>query len=147
MVSQGTAPKRPNHGYDAAPKCSAIKADGKRCRSFATSDGFCYRHSPNVSNEHKQRAWRLGGKTPNGHRSRMRMLPPRLQMLYEDLEQAWVQTAAGDMAPTRASALASLANAMRNVFNDSVLEQRITDLEKVAPDDDGEALMEDGDVH
>ena len=50
-----TAPKKRNPGYESRAKCAAIRKDGGRCLSFAMTDGYCYRHSPNISDEHRRR--------------------------------------------------------------------------------------------
>lgn len=144
-MTQETAPRRPNPGYDSRPKCAAIKQDGTRCRSFSVDDaGYCYMHSSKESIvQHRKTAWRLGGYSSAKERRGRRLMPPHLAMLYDDLGTAWVQVADGTMPPSRGQALASIANAMRGVFNDSVMEQRLRDLESVAPDEGADAVVED----
>jgi hypothetical protein len=44
-------------------KCKFIKPDGIRCNSYAMSNhDFCWRHSPDVSDEEKQESLKKGGK-------------------------------------------------------------------------------------
>lgn len=121
------------------PRCQGIKAaDGKRCGSFRGPSGFCFNHDPRNTEEAKREARALGGYNSSRAARMQRMLPPRLRPIFHKLEEAMDAVVDGSMAPTRATALASLASASVRVLEAGELEERMRKIEASADDEEGD---------
>lgn len=106
-------------------RCRAIRKDGQPCQAWAVKDGLCVGHQPN-SNE-----GRAKGGTHSSKKHRLdAMLPLRLRPVLDLLESSLVQVYKGQLKPSQAQAIASLASATVRVIEAGVFEQRLLELEE-----------------
>jgi hypothetical protein len=68
------------------------------------------------------------------------LVPPRLTVVYERLEQALTEVHGGELDPKVAQAMASLARAMVNVLTAGELEERVRRLEAGVPSKERRSL-------
>ena len=121
-------------------RCEAARKDGQPCQAPALPDSpHCWAHDPWRA-EQRAEARRKGG-----HRSakilRLRgLVPPRLTVVYERLEQALTEVHGGELDPKVAQAMASLARAMVNVLTAGELEERVRRLEAGVPSKERRSL-------
>src|SRR5450756_295381 len=103
------------------PRCHGMRLYGEgRCQSFSGYNGFCSAHDPNGSlartrKENPQRFSRGGNKL-------MRLMPPRLRPVFEQLVVAMQDVYSGAITPSQATALAALATASVRVLQSGELE-------------------------
>jgi hypothetical protein len=115
-------PTNPKH------PCRATRRDGQPCQAPALADGLCFAHTPS------QAAARAAGQAKGGrHRAsvvRLRgLVPPRLIVVYEQLETALGEVHDGELEPRAAVAMAALARAMVAVLTAGETEERLRALE------------------
>ena len=108
-------------------RCREVKADGSRCRAWATASGLCIFHTPGG-----QEARRKGGMNSSRKARADKLLPLRLRPLLELLEQALVEVHDGNLGHSQGSAMATLAGAIVKLYESGVLEERLTALEQRA---------------
>lgn len=125
-------------------KCSGIRVDGERCRSFASPEtGFCWFHDPRPEVAMRRTAGRREASKYKRQKRLKALLPPRLVSVYEHLEKALIDAYEGRLPATRAAAMASVATAMVRVLEAGEIEQKVRELEQAAAGDDGDALVEE----
>ena len=111
-------------------RCTAIKANGERCRLDATGkQDTCWAHSPENSEKRRKRASR-------GGRAKANRELPQLKTLLEDLTE---RVLAGDLKTGRAAVANQLINTRlraieteRKIREADEIEERITALEALA---------------
>jgi len=111
-------------------RCTAIKANGERCRLDATGkQDTCWAHSPENSEKRRKRASR-------GGRAKANRELPQLKTLLEDLTE---RVLAGDLETGRAAVANQLINTRlraieteRKIREADEIEERITALEALA---------------
>ena len=109
--------------------CSALRRDGLPCRAMASSDGLCFAHSPALKGKAEE-ARRRGGKGKARAARLGRLVPRRLQGIYDLLEEALGEVHSGALTPTQGTAMAALAGAMVRVLTSGELEERVRRLEE-----------------
>jgi hypothetical protein len=117
------------------PRCHGWKAGGQRCGSFAGYSGYCGAHDPDGVEERAKKMHPIHGP---GNKL-MRMMPPRLRPVFEQLVVAMQDVYKGTITPSQATALAALATAAVRVLTSGELEERLRALD-AATITDGEAL-------
>ena len=120
------------------PRCHGWKANGQRCGSFAGYSGYCGAHEPSGNTMLKAVAARNGPYHRSGNKL-IRMMPPRLRPVFEQLVVAMGDVYKGKITPSQATALAALATASVRVLMSGELEERLRALD-AATVSDGEAL-------
>jgi hypothetical protein len=113
-------------------RCISLKEGGKPCRAPAiTLEGYCFMHDPGLV-ARRNEARRKGGKN-SAKIIRLRgLIPPRLVVVYDKLENALGEVHEGKLNPQQASAMASIARAMVAVLTSGELEERVRNLEDKA---------------
>jgi hypothetical protein len=89
--------------------CPVIRKDGQQCRGTPGPSGLCWAHSPDTA-EKREEARRRGGQGKSTASRAQRLLSPDLQRLDLILDGAIAAVVKGNIAPTQASAIASLAS-------------------------------------
>ncbi len=107
------------------PRCHGIKKNGQRCGSFAGYSGWCFAHDPNVTWDDRAEYRKVTGP---GNRL-VKMMPPRLRPVFEDLVKAMGDVVTGKITPSQASALAALATASVRVLTSGEMEERLRALD------------------
>lgn len=102
------------------PRCHGIRAAGGRCQGFAGKSGYCFFHDPGRSDEEKFKARSISGP---GNRL-VKLMPPRLRPVFEDLVNAMKDLREGRMTAAQASALSALATASVRVLMSGEMEER-----------------------
>jgi hypothetical protein len=114
--------------------CSAIKADGLRCKATATKgSGYCFNHNPNYSEERRRNASK-GGRAGGRGRPAARDEISRIRhMLTQVVEGVLTE----DMDKSRAAVAIQGLNALRGLLETECrikqaqeFEERIAVLEK-----------------
>lgn len=87
-------------------KCKALNKAGKPCKAHAMSNGFCYRHNPNIADEIKRLASVKSGKAyerlqASGKDYKLDTLPD-IQALLADIIN---DTRAGIISPRISNAI------------------------------------------
>ena len=113
-------------------KCKFIKPDGTKCNSFAmTNHDYCWRHSPDVSDEEKLESLKQGGK--GGKRRLVINLPDLKIENSHDLPPFLIETlrgVRGGIIDARiGSVIGYLTSILLRSFEISNLEERIEKLE------------------
>ena len=85
------------------PRCHGVRAAGGRCQGFAGMSGYCFAHDPNVTRNDRLEAQRMRGP---GNRL-VKMMPPRLRPVFEDLVGAMKDLREGMITPSQATALSA----------------------------------------
>jgi len=114
-----------NWTKNGRPRCQGVRLSGGRCRSFAGYSGWCGAHDPNGIDERMKKAHPIRGP---GNRL-VRMMPPRLRPVFEDLVTAMQDVVTGKISPSQASALAALATASVRVLMSGEMEERLRALD------------------
>lgn len=114
---------------DTQERCTATRADGRPCTAPVMRDGLCFGHQPRDIE-----ACARGGQISRRGSKAMRMLPTRLRPVAELLEKALEEVHTGKLDPLAARAMASLANALVNVFKAGELEEQARQLETMLAD-------------
>ena len=114
-------------------KCKYKKTDGEKCNSYAmTKSDYCWRHSPDVTEEEKADALRRGGK---GKSKRLVINLPDLKIQNtHDLPPFLIDTirsVRGGLIDTRiGSVVGYLSSILLRSYEISNLEERIERLEQ-----------------
>jgi hypothetical protein len=106
-----------------------MRKDGTRCTRAVGEgeDGVCIFHST------RRTEWRIaGGQHSRRGQKAMRLLPTRLRPIVDLLMQAMDEVHSGALAPSQASAMASLAGAIVRTFTAGEVEERLRELERRA---------------
>lgn len=130
-----TAPKRPHvlppNNVDlpddqdvtafGRPRCHGVRNAGGRCQGFAGKSGYCWTHDPTTTREVRHEA-----RMQHGPGNRLvKLMPPRLRPVFEDLVEAMKDLRAGRITPSQATALSALATASVRVLMSGELEERL----------------------
>lgn len=121
----------------AGQRCTANKADGTPCGSFAASrSGLCVTHDPE-RRESQLAASRRGGEArANARRAARQWASIGEQISSDDLpailKSCMLSVRAGAMEPGQASAIMGLAKTAVSLSHDLELEARIAALESAA---------------
>jgi hypothetical protein len=118
------------------PRCHGRRLDtGNRCAAFAGYSGYCGAHDPDGVEERAKKQHPIRGP---GNKL-MRLMPPRLRPVFEQLVVAMQDVYTGAITPSQATALAALATASVRVLQSGELVERLRALD-AATITDGEAL-------
>ncbi len=109
-------------------RCPAVRTDGRPCQSTILGpSGYCFSHDPELDEERRE-ARRRGGLS-TGRLTRLLKVPPAaLAELYERLERAIVEVHEGRLEPARATAMASLVQALCATLELGDARRRLEDL-------------------
>lgn len=110
--------------------CTATTKAGMPCRAPATSaDGrLCLVHDPDRRDQLKIAQAQGGSARSNANRA-SRRLPDDLKDVGAMLLTAMRDVRDGKLDPRTASALASLSNAYRGIFETGTLDQKLADID------------------
>ncbi len=108
--------------------CPAVRSDGRPCQSTILGpSGYCFSHDPELDQERRE-ARRRGGLS-TGRLTRLLRIPPAaLAEVYERLEGAIVEVHEGRLDPARATAMASLVQALCATLELGDARRRLEDL-------------------
>lgn len=121
----------------ARTKCTAIKADGIVCRSFAVSDaGWCVSHDPTRQDVNRE-ASRRGGENRSAQRRAARIWEDKGRQIRDEdlvpiLKACVFDVRLGALEPSMASAIATLAKTAMQLKADAELDARLQRLEERA---------------
>ncbi len=109
--------------------CTATKADGTACGSFAIPTyGTCFYHTPEL--QEKAAANRIKGGTNHGNSSRaQRLIPGVLKDTQDLLVKALKAVHDGTMDPKIGTAMATISNALVRIHEVGELATRLADVE------------------
>ena len=110
-------------------QCTSETKTGKQCRAPAVADGLCLSHHPDYRDRLRLGQSRGGAARSNANRA-ARLLPDDLKGVGAMLLQAMRDVRDGSLDPKQASALASLANAYRGVFEVGTLDAKLADIDE-----------------
>jgi hypothetical protein len=113
------------------PRCHGIRSAGGRCQGFAGKSGYCFNHDPATTPQHRREAQRMRGP---GNRL-VKMMPPRLRPVFEDLVSAMKDLRDNRITPSQATALSALATASVRVLMSGELEERLRALDAATAGD------------
>ncbi len=123
-------PKQRRLGVKAG-RCVAIAKSGARCTGTPVpGDSRCAWHSPAWAE--KRREWSRKGGESRSHAARARKTMKSAADVTPVLWTALNDLAAGTLEPARGQAMASVARALTQVHEATVLEERIAALEQAA---------------
>jgi hypothetical protein len=114
------------------PRCHGQRSAGGRCRAFAGYSGWCFNHDPETTPQDRREARAMSGP---GNRL-VKLMPPRLRPVFEDLVGAMKDLRDGRITPSQASALSALATAAVRVLTSGELEERLRALDAATATDD-----------
>jgi len=109
--------------------CPATTAAGRDCRAAPLDSGFCWAHDPDLEVTRAEGRARGGRNRSTVARGRAR-IPEELAAVVTLLETALTEVHAGLLEPGRASAMASLANAIVRARESFDVEVRLEELEQ-----------------
>jgi hypothetical protein len=105
--------------------CRATKRNGDPCRSTAVlASGFCTAHDEAYRESRSEQSAK-GGRHKSNRERAARNLPDDLRGVGERLLNAMQDLIDGKLDPKKATALASLANAYRGVFETGTLSAKL----------------------
>ena len=114
-------------------QCRGTTRDGAPCAARPRPErGWCAWHDPDLAD--RRDAWnRSGGRAKSNVVRAQKRLPQDLRDTLEALYRVMAAVEAGDMEPSRASAIAQVSRAIVAVFETATVEARIAEIEaKVA---------------
>lgn len=114
-------------------QCRGVNKRGEPCRAKAMSNGYCYRHNPNISDVAKMLASSKGGRQVDKLRLNETYRQLDLSTLRgkaNALEQAINDLRAGNITPRLANSLAQLVTAHNETVTLAELEGRVAILER-----------------
>lgn len=115
-------------------RCTATTQQGKPCQAFAVSDrGLCVSHDPELR-ARKDAGSRKGGEAKANARRAARLFAAVGETIMPDslpamLRAAMIAVWDGELEPSRAQAIATLAKTSVSLSHDLELEARIAELE------------------
>ena len=110
-------------------QCSAIRANGDRCRATALPNRpQCFAHDPE-NRERATAARRKGGTNRSTPARASRRIPKDMRDLASRLMEAISQVHGGELDPKRLTAMASGAGAVVRLHEVGEIEQRLEALE------------------
>lgn len=118
--------------------CKATNKAGEPCKAQAMANGYCYRHNPDISQEDKLLASASGGSHTSIERVESQLVDSPAFQLNEakDLLDLLVNNIndlkAGKINPNTSNALVQNVGMIIKVYEASVQETRLRELEKVA---------------
>jgi len=116
-------------GAVVGPACSARRADGSACRATAGPDGKCFAHSPAL--RAKAQAARTKGGQNRATSARLgKLVPERLQAIYNLLEEVLNELHKGTVTPQVGGAMAHVASALIKLATAGEIELRLRRLEE-----------------
>jgi hypothetical protein len=120
----------------ARQKCTATKANGEPCQSFAVREGLCQAHNPDRSTAHKN-ASRRGGENRSAQRRAARLWADKGRQIRDEdlvpiLKACVFDVRLGTLEPAMTSAIATLAKTAMQLKADAELEARLQRLEQAA---------------
>lgn len=119
-------------------RCPAVRTDGRPCQSTILGpSGYCFSHDPELDEERRE-ARRRGGLSTGRLTRLLRVPPAALAELYERLERAIVEVHEGALEPARATAMASLVQALCATLELGDARRRLEDLAAGLHDSSGE---------
>lgn len=104
--------------------CRAVRANGEPCKGRPLAGGLCFAHQPSAQANRAK-----GGHARSNAARSMKAIPERLRPVAELLASALQEVHAGTLAPTQATAMASVASALVKVMMAGDLEERMRALE------------------
>lgn len=112
------------------PTCKSTKRNGDPCRATALlPSGYCLSHDPTYR-EQKSANSAKGGRHKSNRERAARNLPDDLRGVGERLLNAMQDLIDGKLDPKTATALASLANAYRGVFETGTLSAKLDSIDE-----------------
>lgn len=121
----------------ARQKCSTIKQDGTRCKSFSASErGLCSSHDPEMRSARREGSRKGGAARSNTRRAIKAWAAFGKEVDTNDvpmiLYSCMEAVRTGAMTPGQASAIATLAKTAGQITNDTEMMKRIEALEEAA---------------
>lgn len=116
--------------------CKAKTKGGLPCRGHAMSNGYCYRHNPDISTAEKKQASSRGGNKPtqvcrNIQRATAKQIEVNnLQDILHILVNNTNDVRSGNIDHKVSNAVVQNVNAMLKTYQLCVLEKRVSDIEQ-----------------
>ncbi|MBI2857366.1 MAG: hypothetical protein HYX95_03505 [Chloroflexi bacterium] len=114
--------------------CKGTRTDRAPCGANATKSGYCPVHDPDRQAE-MDAARRRGGRNHKNTARALSAMPPSLRAITEDLATAMSDVRNGNLKPSQAQAMASLASAYVRALQAGtaeLVEERVKRLEEIA---------------
>jgi hypothetical protein len=109
--------------------CRATRKDGSPCRSeIVLASGYCPMHDP-ARREQVAAARAKGGQQKATAARAAKLVPVVLRPVLDGLLEVFEEVKAGQRDPRTATALATIAGAIVEVYQVGTLEERVTALE------------------
>lgn len=126
--------------------CKAINKVGKPCMAKPMTNGYCYRHNPDIDQDTKLQASRRGGE---GKDTAVLKDAPATQLrtiggIVELLERNTDAVIRGDLDPRVSNAVVQNVNALLKVYELAVVDTRVRKLEQQAGIDSPTELVDLG---
>lgn len=113
-------------------RCTAEKKNGVRCGGIANlKSGRCWAHSPHTTQDEK-RALSASRGRPAKLAKLQRLLPEDLREIFDTIMVSIREVYSGDLPPSRAMAISSLAGAAIRIVEASDLDARVRFLEQAS---------------
>ena len=109
-------------------RCKATNKAGKPCKAHAMSNGYCYRHNPDIATADKLLASVKGGRKDKSQATTAR--PINLGGLLEALKDNTNDLRQGNISPRVSNALVQNIMAIIEVKKVVDLDRRLTQLEQ-----------------
>lgn len=110
-------------------QCAATRKNGLACSATPLPGSrFCFAHDP-ARAEQRDAARKRGGHNRSNVARLRGLMPARLEPVFNLLESALTEVHAGSLAPARATAMASVARALIDVYQAGELEDRVRRIE------------------
>ena len=112
-------------------KCKAINKAGKPCKAHAGSNGYCYRHNPDIATADKLLASAKGGRKDKSQAKTAQPIDTEaLGGLLDALKANTNDLRQGNISPRVSNALVQNIMAIIEVKKVIDLDQRLTQLEQ-----------------
>jgi hypothetical protein len=109
--------------------CKATRVNGQPCQAPAGEDGYCFGHSPRLSEARRAGSSR-GGRNKRSERRAEKLMPEVLKPVLYNLLSTMAALDDGRVPPRVASAKANLAVSIIKVYEVASLEGRLLALEQ-----------------
>jgi hypothetical protein len=125
----GAQQDSPEELNDDAKTCKGIKKDGEHCMVQALEDGYCFAHSPALTEKRKEASKRGGVNSSKAERLK-RLTVSRFTPVSDMLQSVLEELNAKKMDPKTAQAIANVSRVLITVLTSGELDERVRVLEE-----------------